>query len=68
MHSSEYKNAKINELEGKEVLVVGIGNSAVDAAVDLANHQCRVDISTRSGAWVLPNYVMGFPTDLYASR
>ena len=25
-------------------------------------------ISTRSGAWVIPSYMFGFPTDLYACR
>lgn len=27
-----------------------------------------VHLSTRSGAWIIPNYVFGSPTDLYASR
>ncbi|XP_075244772.1 flavin-containing monooxygenase 5-like isoform X2 [Convolutriloba macropyga] len=68
LHSSAYKDAKSNKLENKSVLVVGIGNSAVDAAIDLANKDCKVCLSSRSGAWIVPNYVMGFPTDLYASR
>lgn len=27
-----------------------------------------MNVSTRSGAWVIPNYVSGFATDLYACR
>ncbi|XP_063713697.1 flavin-containing monooxygenase 5-like [Symsagittifera roscoffensis] len=68
IHSCAYKNAHVNQLEGKSVLVVGIGNSAVDAATDLANRDCKVHLSTRSGAWIIPNYIHGHPTDLYASR
>jgi len=28
----------------------------------------KVTISTRSGAWIIPNYISGFATDLYACR
>lgn len=28
----------------------------------------KVVISTRTGAWIIPNYVSGFATDLYATR
>ncbi|CAG5136608.1 unnamed protein product [Candidula unifasciata] len=70
IHSVDYKDAVYNDFTGKRVLVVGIGNSAVDAAVDCATAgRCpSVYISSRSGAWVVPNYVLGVPTDLYACR
>jgi dimethylaniline monooxygenase (N-oxide forming) len=66
----KYKSATLNGLEKKNVLVVGIGNSAVDAAVNLVNEgKCKkVHLSSRSGAWIVPNYISGFATDLYASR
>ncbi len=52
-------------LEGKRVLVVGIGNSAVDIVSELSRKGVaeRVFISTRSGAWVIPKYVLGRPVD-----
>ena len=28
----------------------------------------KVVVSTRSGAWIIPNYMKGFATDLYACR
>jgi dimethylaniline monooxygenase (N-oxide forming) len=28
----------------------------------------NVTISTRSGSWIIPNYISGFATDLYACR
>ncbi|WAR28553.1 FMO5-like protein [Mya arenaria] len=54
----------------KRVLLVGIGNSAVDVAVNCATvGRCKsVYVSTRSGAWVVPNYIFGHATDLYACR
>ncbi|XP_038050022.1 flavin-containing monooxygenase 5-like isoform X2 [Patiria miniata] len=70
IHSVSYKDAITSGIVGKRVLVVGIGNSAVDVAVDLAatGRSKAVYISTRSGAWIVPNYIFGLPTDLYASR
>jgi cation diffusion facilitator CzcD-associated flavoprotein CzcO len=53
------------DLASKRVLVVGIGNSAVDIVSELSRKGVaeRVLISTRSGAWVVPKYVMGRPLD-----
>jgi cation diffusion facilitator CzcD-associated flavoprotein CzcO len=53
------------ELTDKRVLVVGIGNSAVDITSELARKGVaeQVFISTRSGAWVVPKYVFGRPAD-----
>src|SRR5918995_3869784 len=51
------------ELAGKRVLVVGIGNSAVDITSELSRKGVaeKVFISTRSGAWVIPKYLFGQP-------
>ncbi|XP_071829130.1 flavin-containing monooxygenase 5-like [Apostichopus japonicus] len=70
IHSVDFKDAITNDLTGKRVLVVGIGNSGVDAAVNCATEgRCKeVHLSTRSGAWVLSNYIFGCPVDHYASR
>ena len=37
IHSVKFKSARYNEMIDKRVLIVGIGNSAVDAAVNLVN-------------------------------
>lgn len=70
IHSVDFNDALSNGMVGKRVLVVGIGNSAVDAAANCASvGRCKsVYISSRSGAWVVPNYIFGYPTDLYACR
>eukprot|EP00002_Diphylleia_rotans_P023753 TRINITY_DN4674_c0_g2_i1.p1 TRINITY_DN4674_c0_g2~~TRINITY_DN4674_c0_g2_i1.p1 ORF type:complete len:523 (-),score=99.94 TRINITY_DN4674_c0_g2_i1:186-1754(-) len=69
MHAVDFKDhSNPYNVQGKKVVIVGIGNSAVDAAVNCAFHASDVTISTRSGAWVIPNYLFGHPTDHYANR
>jgi hypothetical protein len=66
MHSHAYVDPnEPHALAGKRVAVVGIGNSAVDIASELARARGdgRVFLSTRRGAWVLPKYVLGRPLD-----
>lgn len=48
---------------GKQVLVVGIGNSAVDIAVESSYVAARALLSTRRSAWVLPRFAFGRPID-----
>ena len=60
-HSHHYRTA--TPFEDRRVLVVGIGNSAVDIAVDLAKHANWVFLSTRRSAWIMPKYIAGIPTD-----
>ena len=69
-HSVDYKDAVTNCLVGKKVVVVGIGNSAVDVAVNVTElgGEKPINISTRSGAWIVPNYILGYPADHYACR
>jgi cation diffusion facilitator CzcD-associated flavoprotein CzcO len=66
IHSHEYIDPRTPlDLHGKRVLVVGIGNSAVDIVSELARKTvCEtVFLSTRSGAYVVPKYLFGKPTD-----
>ncbi|WP_341909761.1 NAD(P)-binding domain-containing protein [Ferrovibrio terrae] len=65
IHSHAYKTAA--PFEDKRVLVVGIGNSAVDIAVDLCRRARSVHISTRRGAWIMPKYILGIPTDRWGA-
>lgn len=66
IHSHEYIDPRTPlDLYGKRVLVVGIGNSAVDIVSELARKTVSdtVFLSTRSGAYVVPKYMFGRPTD-----
>jgi dimethylaniline monooxygenase (N-oxide forming) len=64
IHSHHYRVA--DPYEDKSVLVVGIGNSAVDIAVDLARRARKVLLSTRRSAWIMPKYIAGVPTDRWS--
>jgi cation diffusion facilitator CzcD-associated flavoprotein CzcO len=64
LHSHHYLSpTEPLDLTGKRVLVVGIGNSAVDIVSELSRKGVaeKVFISTRSGAWVMPKYLFGQP-------
>ena len=65
IHSHHYRTAA--PFEGKDVLVVGLGNSAVDIAVDLCRRASSVTISTRRSAWIMPKYLMGIPVDRWSA-
>jgi hypothetical protein len=61
VHSHDYKN--FDGYEGKRVLVLGIGNSACDIAVETSKVSEQTFLAMRRGAHVLPKYVFGVPTD-----
>jgi cation diffusion facilitator CzcD-associated flavoprotein CzcO len=66
IHSHDYIDPSTPlDLHGKRVLVVGIGNSSVDIVSELARKTVSdtVFLSTRSGAYVVPKYIFGKPTD-----
>lgn len=59
LHSSQYKNGK--GFEGKNVLVVGFGNSGCEQAICLHEHKSKVALSVRSAVNVIPRDIFGFP-------
>jgi len=66
IHSHDYVDPSTPlDMYGKRVLVVGIGNSAVDIVSELARKTVSdtVFLSTRSGAYVMPKYIFGRPLD-----
>lgn len=66
IHSHDYKEAE--QVKDKDVLIVGIGNSAVDIAAEAARmHTGKVVISTRSGAHITPNWLWSMPFDNLAN-
>ncbi|HEX2548175.1 MAG TPA: NAD(P)-binding domain-containing protein [Ramlibacter sp.] len=65
IHSHDYRTAE--PFAGKNVLVIGIGNSAVDIAVDVCKGANRTFLSTRRSAWVMPKYIMGVPVDRWSA-
>ncbi len=65
MHAHHYREPEV--LRGKRVLVLGIGNSATDIAVEASRIAERTFLAMRRGAYVLPKYMNGKPTDESAS-
>jgi dimethylaniline monooxygenase (N-oxide forming) len=61
IHAHEYREPEV--LRGTRVLVLGIGNSAVDIAVESSRIGDATFLATRRGAWVLPKYLNGKPID-----
>lgn len=67
MHSHDFK-AVSDEWRGKNVLVIGAGNSACDIAVEAARLAGKVCLSMRSPQWFLPKFLFGMPSDVFAAR
>ena len=61
VHSHHYKVP--DPYAGKRVLVVGIGNSAMDIACETSRVSEMTFLSARRGAWIIPKYIGSTPTD-----
>ena len=61
MHAHDYRSSEV--FRGKRVLVVGMGNSAMDIAVDASYVGHDVLLSARHGSWIVPKYLFGRPAD-----
>ncbi len=61
MHAHDYKTA--DGMEDKNVLVLGIGNSATDIAVETSRVSNMTFLAMRRSAHVIPKYLQGKPTD-----
>jgi dimethylaniline monooxygenase (N-oxide forming) len=65
MHSRDYKEGA--HLAGKTVVVLGMGNSAMDIAVDASYHAAKTYLAHRRGAHIIPKYLFGRPYDQLAA-
>jgi cation diffusion facilitator CzcD-associated flavoprotein CzcO len=66
LHSHHYIDpSEPHDLIGKRVVVVGMGNSAMDIACELSRAGIaeKVFLAVRRGAWIIPNYLFGRPLD-----
>jgi len=61
MHAHSYVDNAI--FAGKKVVVVGMGNSAMDIAVESSYVAERTYLSARQGVWIVPKYMFGKPVD-----
>lgn len=65
LHVHHYREPEV--LRGRRVLVLGIGNSATDIAVESSRIAEKTFLAMRRGAYVMPKYMNGKPTDEAAS-
>lgn len=61
LHAHDYHHE--SQLAGKRVVVLGLGNSAVDIAVDASYHASSTVLAARRGVHVIPKAVLGRPYD-----
>ena len=62
LHSHYYREPD-ERFADKNVLVLGIGNSATDISVETSRVSKMTYLAMRRGAWVIPKYMKGKPTD-----
>jgi dimethylaniline monooxygenase (N-oxide forming) len=66
MHSHYYRRP--GRFEGKRVVLIGAGSSAIDIASELAPGCKEVHLVTRRGTWVMPRFVLGKPIEAWDNR
>ncbi|KAK4283748.1 hypothetical protein QN277_000668 [Acacia crassicarpa] len=59
-HTSSYKSGDM--LSGKDVLVVGCGNSGMEVCLDLCNHNAKPSLVVRDTVHILPQQMFGRST------
>ncbi|KAF9874795.1 dimethylaniline monooxygenase 2 [Colletotrichum karsti] len=64
-HSQAYKGPE--GMKGKTAVVIGVGNTACDVVVELADHASRVYLSHRRGAKIIPRMNADGPIDAVMS-
>jgi cation diffusion facilitator CzcD-associated flavoprotein CzcO len=64
LHSADYTDAK--PFAGRSVLVIGMGNTGAEIALDLAESGARPTISVRNGVHVVPRDLFGIPIQVVA--
>jgi dimethylaniline monooxygenase (N-oxide forming) len=61
MHAHDYRDNE--SLRGRDVVVLGMGNSAMDIAVESSYVAGTTYLAARRGAWIIPKYLFGRPLD-----
>jgi Flavin-binding monooxygenase-like len=61
LHAHSYVENSI--FAGRSVVIVGMGNSAMDIAVESSYVAERTFLSARQGVWIVPKYLFGKPVD-----
>jgi len=65
LHSAEYRNAR--PFAGQSMLVVGMGNTGAEIALDLCENGARATLSLRNGVHIAPRDLFGIPIQIAAT-
>jgi dimethylaniline monooxygenase (N-oxide forming) len=68
MHSHDYIGDDPGFFRDKRVVVLGMGNSAMDIAVEASFSAAATYLAARRGAWVVPKYIFGRPLDQISTQ
>jgi dimethylaniline monooxygenase (N-oxide forming) len=68
VHSHEYTGEDPGFFRDKRVVVLGMGNSAMDIAVEASFSAAATYLAARRGAWVIPKYLFGRPLDQISTQ
>jgi cation diffusion facilitator CzcD-associated flavoprotein CzcO len=68
LHSHHYLGDDPTFFANKRVVVLGMGNSSMDIAVEASQTADRVFLAARRGAWIVPKYVFGRPLDQFVTK
>jgi dimethylaniline monooxygenase (N-oxide forming) len=66
MHAHDYVDNE--SMRGKDVVVLGMGNSAMDISVEASDVARNTYLAARRGAWIVPKYLFGRPLDTLATN
>jgi cation diffusion facilitator CzcD-associated flavoprotein CzcO len=64
IHSVDYRHASL--FAAQSVLVIGMGNTGAEIALDLAENNARPTISLRDGVHMVPRDLVGIPIQIVA--
>jgi thioredoxin reductase len=65
IHAHDYRDSDL--FAGRRALILGMGSSAVDIAVEASDVAERTFLAARRGAWIMPKYMLGLPADQFPS-
>jgi cation diffusion facilitator CzcD-associated flavoprotein CzcO len=68
LHAHDYTGEDPNFFRDKRVVILGMGNSAMDIAVESSFSAAATYLASRRGAWVIPKYVFGRPLDQISTQ
>jgi cation diffusion facilitator CzcD-associated flavoprotein CzcO len=68
IHAHDFTGEDPAFFRDRRVVVLGMGNSAMDIAVESSFSAAATYLAARRGAWIVPKYVFGRPADQYFTR